>query len=174
VGAMLALLSQSALAPSPEAVQHATFTAQAFAVNGIGLNRSYFLWGIARGHVTAGDRAAAQAALQDALSAAAASDETRMNPEIWMLQAELEGESGKALALLLDAYHLARTQGAIANALRAAATALTRHQGTREWAQRALDLLDGREAAPAGPWMMREIVQAEALLERFHPGAAAT
>jgi class 3 adenylate cyclase len=174
VGAMLALLSQSALAPSPEAVQHATFTAQAFVVNGIGLNRSYFLWGIARGHVTAGDRAAAQTALQDALSAAAASEETRMNPEIWMLQAELEGEPGKALALLLDAYRLARTQGAIANALRAAATALTHSLEAREWALRALDLLDGRDAAPAGLWMMREIAQAEALLERFHPGAAAT
>ena len=176
VGAMLALLSQSALAPSPEAVQNATFTAQAFAINGVGLNRSYFLWGIARGHLTAGDQAAAQAALQDALTAAATSEETRMNPEIWMLQAEIESEHVKALSLLLDAYHLARAQGAIANALRAAATVIKRSPETRDadWAQRALNLLDGREAAPSGPWMPRELAQAEALLERLHPGTTAT
>ncbi len=162
VGAMMALLSQSALQPDPEAVARAIAAGQEFKARGIGLNASYFLWGIARGLVGAGDSDGARAVLGAALQAAAASEETRMNPEIWMLQAEIESDRSTAIRLLQDACELATRQGAIATALRAAALAVQAvgaDAADRQWARNALDLLDGRAAAdPARPrWMHEEL-----------------
>ena len=121
VGGMMALISQAALAPAPEALQQATATAKIFQANGIGLNASYFLWGIARGFVTAGQPEVAAAMLEAALQAAEASGETRMHPEIWMLQAEIDPDRPRAVERLEQASQLAQQQGAVVNALRAAA-----------------------------------------------------
>ena len=163
VGAMMALISQSALAPSLDAVQKAVETAGIFQQKGVGLNGSYFLWGIARGYLKAGIPDAAKATLMAALQVAAASNETRMNPEIWILQAEIESDDSIARKLLRDAYQLAQAQGAIANALRAAATMVRRFASGTDagWAQSTLERLDGRDAGklPA-TWMHDELAHA--------------
>jgi hypothetical protein len=167
VGGMMALISQSALAPAPDVVEQAVATAQAFHAKGVGLNASYFLWGIARGYVTAGNPDRAKASLQAALQVAAASQETRMNPEIWMLQAEIDSDRPNALALRLKAWQLAETQGAVANALRAAATILLDSPDRRDadGSRATLDLLDGRLPYPARPdWMHEELANARRIL----------
>jgi tetratricopeptide (TPR) repeat protein len=173
IGAMMALLSQCALAPAPDAVQQATMTAEMFRAHGIGLNRAYFLWGIARGHVVAGNRPAALATLDDALSAAKASEETRMHPEIWLLQAELADDAERRWQLRLDAYRLAQRHGAVANALRAALAMLAdgKAQSDSQWASATLALLDGQVPAPAGAWMQERLMQAENLLGEHRPTA---
>jgi hypothetical protein len=141
VGGMMALLSQSALQPSADAVGQAIAAGQAFQAKGIGLNASYFLWGIARGLVTAGNAEGAAAMLDAALQAGAASQETRMNPEVWILKAEIEPDRAKALRLLMDAYSLAEAQGAVANALRASIAIITRAGS------------DATRSMPAGRWI---------------------
>jgi tetratricopeptide (TPR) repeat protein len=166
IGAMMALISQCALAPAPDAVQQAIMTAERFRALGIGLNRAYFLWGIARGHAVAGNRAAALATLDDALAAAKASEETRMHPEIWLLQAELADDAERRRQLRLDAYRLAQRHGAVANALRAAVAMLADGESRpdAEWAGATLALLDGQAPAPAEAWMPERLKRAEALL----------
>jgi class 3 adenylate cyclase/DNA replicative helicase MCM subunit Mcm2 (Cdc46/Mcm family) len=158
VGALMALLSRSAEEPAPDAVEQAVQTAKAFQARNIGLNASYFLWGIARGYVTANDFAAASTVLNTALLVAAGSGETRMNPEIWMLQSEIEPERSKRLILLRQAYDLAESQGAVANALRAAAMLVraSGHPPDLEWAGHALDLLDRRRSEPSRPLCMHD------------------
>jgi hypothetical protein len=162
VGAMMALLSQSALQPAHDAIAQAIAVGQEFRAKGIGLNAPYFLWGIARGLVNAGNVADASIMLAYALEAAAASQETRLNPEIWILQAEIDGDDASATRLLMNAYHLAEAQGVVANALRAAAALVVRvSRGTADAdrAQAALDRLNGRAASlPGRPdWMHHDL-----------------
>ena len=150
VGGMLVLLAQSASQPAPDAVANAIATGQAFKAKGIGLNASYFLWGIARGLVTLGHRHDASNMLTAALDVAATSQETRMHPEIWILKSETEPDLASAVSLLTDAYRLAEAQGAVATALRAAATLIVRQStsvGAVTWARTALDRLNGRSPA---------------------------
>src|SRR5262249_28410791 len=178
VGAMMALLCQSALQPSPEAVSQAVAVAQEFKARGVGLNASYFLWGIARGLLTAGDAVGAATMLNVALETAAASQEARMNPEIWMLKADLESDRSKAGRLLIDAFSLADTQGAIANALRAASTLIVRvdsEPGHVERARAALGLLDANAAAdPARPrWMHEELEHAREVVKGLQAAVGA-
>jgi hypothetical protein len=176
IGALMAALSQSALAPSPDAVRNARFIIGALQANRVGLNRSYFLWGVARGHVTMGEVDEAKNALDEALAAAEASQETRMNPEIWLLQAEIETDHVRAMEQLSMAHRLAEAQGAVATALRVAATILARDDagGDAEWARATMALLDGREAMPEGPWMHERLGYANGLLAALHPDAQRT
>jgi hypothetical protein len=170
---MMESLSESALAPAPAALASAMQVAEGFKAKGIGLNGSYFLWGIARGLITAGDRTTAGAMLNFALQVAAGSGETRMNPEIWMLQSEIETDQAAAVKLLSDAYHLAEAQGAVANALRAATAIMLRsaRDADSEWARATLDVLDGRVPVPADPrWMHHELAHADALILASHAG----
>lgn len=163
VGGLMALLSQCALMPSPGALEQAIAAAQAFQAQGVGLNGSYFLWGIARGFRVAGNPAVAAAMLGTALQVAAASGETRMNPEIWMLQAEIEAERSRAMDLLVQAFQLATRQGAVVNALRAAAmiARLGNEPAHVEWGQSTLVQLDGGPIPPDRPhWIREELVEA--------------
>jgi hypothetical protein len=175
VGAMMSLLSQSALQPSPEAIAQAVAAGQVMQSKGIGLNASYFLWGIARGHLTSGNTRDAAAMLQAALAVAAASQETRMNPEIFILQAEIEQDDVAAAPLLLQAYRLAESQGAVANALRAAsALAIRSGDPTQtDWGRAALDLLDGRSEASANRrgWMRAELARGREIMEQLRPAS---
>jgi class 3 adenylate cyclase len=176
VGGMMALLSQSALQPSPDAIAQAIAAGQAFKANGIGLNGSYFLWGVAIGMVRAGNSEGARAMLGFALDAAAASQETRMNPEIWMLMAEIEVDREKAFRLLMDAFNLAQTQGAVANALRAACALMLRNGGdeaARERGRAAQDFLDGRAKPDADQpqWMPEELARLRPLVRLLQPAA---
>jgi len=162
VGAMMALLCQSALQPSPDAVTQAIAVAEQFKSKGVGLNAPYFLWGIARGLVTAGNVRDAIATLDLALHTAAVSQETRMNPEIWTLKAQFESDHATATSLLMDAFRLAEAQGAVANALRAASSLIVRADADTEAVERArmcLQLLDGGipwdRARPL--WMREEL-----------------
>jgi len=163
VGGMMALISQCALAPAPAAIDQALATAGMFAAQGVGLNASYFLWGIARGYMVAQNVEDAHKMLFAAKTVAAASGETRMNPEILMLQAEIAGDRPEALGLLLEAYQLAADAGAVVNALRAAAM-IARAGGDGadpEWGTRTLELLDGQRTDPARPrWVEEEFARA--------------
>jgi hypothetical protein len=155
-GGLMALLAQTALGAAPALVEQAVETLQLFKMRGIGLNGSYFLWGVARGYLNAGNVQAADMMLQAALAAASASQETRMLPEIWMLQAAIQPDRSRATALLLEAYHLAERHGAVANALRAAATIIagSGEPPQVEWAETTVAQLDGRMPYPeAAGWM---------------------
>ena len=93
-----------------------------------------------------------------------------MNPEIWMLKAEIERDHARALRLLTDAYRLAEKQGAVANALRAAAMIIVRRRSTpddTEWARATLDLLDARRHPdPERPhWMMEDLARASRVVK---------
>jgi class 3 adenylate cyclase len=174
VGRMMESLSESALAPAPEALAQALEVAGRFQAQGIGLNGSYFLWGIARGLITAGDRTAAANMLNVALKVAADSGETRMNPEIWMLQAEIESDRSEAIQLLVRAHRLAADQAAVATALRAAAAIMQGNAKTAgvEWARSTLEILDGRAPVPDGArWMNDELAYADGLLKAFYANA---
>jgi class 3 adenylate cyclase len=168
IGGMMALISQCALTPAPALLEQAIATAEAFKSQGVGLNASYFLWGIARGYAVAGHPEIAQALLQAALTAARDSGETRMNPEIWMLQAEIESEGPRQRELLLQAFKLADSQGAAVNALRAAAMFAARSPdaGDIAWGQVTLERLDGGCLAPAGPrWITGALAEAARRLQ---------
>jgi hypothetical protein len=175
VGAKMALLRRSALQPDPDAGAQAMALGQQLSAKGIGLNASYFLWGIARGLIKTGNVEQARGVLATARGAAAASQETRMNPEIWILEAEIEIETSRAIHLLMDAHDLANTQGAVANALRAAAALVARagHPTDVQWARDMLDTLDGRTTPdPDEPrWMHEALAHAQALLAALRPAA---
>jgi hypothetical protein len=179
VGGMMALLSQAALQPSPAIVAQAIEAGRAFKAAGVGLNASYFLWGIARGFFVAGNADGAKAMLLVALETAAASEETRMKPEIWMLQAELEADPDASARLLRAAYDLAGEQGAVANAARAAAMLVARtssDDAARDQARSTLGRLDGASASGApSNWMTADLAQLREFLPRspVADGAAA-
>jgi class 3 adenylate cyclase/tetratricopeptide (TPR) repeat protein len=175
VGGMMALLSKSALQPAADEVARAVAAGQALHAKGIGLNASYFLCGIARGLSRAGDLDGARAVLGLAIGAAAASQETRLNPEIWMLEAEIEPDPARALTLLAQAFALAETQGAVANSLRAAAAIILRtgDADSQALAHATLDRLDGRSSSAneTPTWMQDELVDARQRLRVCQPSA---
>lgn len=160
-GALMALLAQSALRPDPQAVAQARATYSEFVHGGIGLNGSYFLWGLARGYAQAGDVQTAREMLDDAFRRAAQSRETRMNAELLILQAELERDDETAADLLRRALSVAEEQGAVPTALRAAAEGAIRVKGgdaTISLASETLDALDGRSARPLEKdWMLQRL-----------------
>jgi len=158
-GALLALLAQTALNADPRAVAHATDARMAFAREGVGLNSSYYLWGLARGYAKTGDAQTARQMLAEGFRCAEASGETRMNAELLILQAEFESDDASATQLLASALALADEQGAVPTALRAAAAIALRSKGDdarTEYARATLDMLDGRTAYPTQRNWMEE------------------
>jgi hypothetical protein len=175
VGALMALLAQAALMPAaapaqdpapgrqdgtadrPDPLAQAATICAAFQQRNVGLNGSYYLWGMAQGHLRCGNAAAAQAVLQAARAVAARSDETRMHAELLILSAQLASDHADARAHLSDALQTARRQGAIPVALRAAAMLVLQDNGDEDRAARAreaLGCLDGTAPYPAEhDWM---------------------
>jgi adenylate cyclase len=167
-GGLLALLAQAALAPEPEAVATATAACAAFAAEGVGLNASWYLWGLAGSYVKLGDEATARALLAEASRRAAASGETRMDAELLILEAEIEADRARAVRLLDEAAAIADGQGAVATALRALALGSLRAEEESPLAREALDTLDGRLPYPASPGWMADMASA---LRKPPPGA---
>jgi class 3 adenylate cyclase len=155
--ALLTFLSQAALNADVQAVAGAAAVYAIFEREGVGLNASYYLWGLALGHARIGDVTRAQEMLVEALRRAQASEESRMNAELFILQAELQSNEMAATRLLDSAIALAAEQGAVATELRAAAALVLRtcaEGPTTEYARRTLDMLDGRsEYPPDRNWM---------------------
>ena len=174
-GMLLLLMAQCALQPSASAMEQATAVCLGFEREGVGLNASYYLWGLARGYAQLGELDKARFSLAKAFQCAQASAESRMNPELMILQAELESDRAVATRLLDDALALAETQGAVATALRAAATLVLRTNADPADAGEAratLDLLDCRECYPAEPGWMRARLDALRAARNLRPTAA--
>ena len=156
-GLLLGLMARCARESAPDAVAHATEACMAFAREGVGLNASYYLWGLARGHAQLGDASTARGMLAEAFARAAASGETRMNAELLILEAELDTDAESAGGKLAEALRLAEEQGAVPTALRAAAALVLRSatdEGVRAEALAALAPLEGREPCPGeANWM---------------------
>jgi hypothetical protein len=159
-GMLIHLLAQAALQPAPQALDQAGKVCAGLEAEGVGLNASWYLWALARGYRRLGKEGepVARHLTATAFARAAASAETRMNSELLLLQAELSDEPVETLRLLEEAFTVADEQGAIANALRAAATHALRTDSDRNGvAKAALDSLDGRVPCPPGPWMQESL-----------------
>ena len=173
IGTLMGLLAQAMLSGDGQAVSLASAVYGAFASEGVGLNASYYLWGLARGQARAGDAGAARQSLLEAFKRAEASQETRWNAELMILQVELDPDEENATRLLAEALALADEQGAIATALRAAvAIALQSHPASpmAEYARAMLDLLDGSSADPGdGDWMPQGLGTLRGMLGRAQP-----
>jgi hypothetical protein len=162
IGLLMSLLARAARSAAPDAIVQATEICTAFAGKGIGLNASYYLWGLALGCARAGDRPRAQGMLAEAFRRAELSQESRMTAELLILQAELEPDDAAARSALARALHVAEEQGAIATALRAAVAMATRFGAApeSETARETLDLLDGRVPYPAAhAWMHQRLAR---------------
>lgn len=158
-GLLMGLLATAARDASPECVGQAAEMCKAFAHEGVGLNASYYLWGLAQGYARMGDRQTAQHMVAEAFRRAEASEESRMNAELLILEATLESDTASARRLLVRALRIADEEGAIATALRAAAALVLRAPGAAadlEAARMAQDVLDGRSPCPARDGWMRE------------------
>jgi hypothetical protein len=96
------------------------------------------------------DRQRAQVFLAEAFRRAEASQESRMNAELLILQAELEHDDRAAQGTLVRALQIADEQSAIATALRAVAMGILRSGGAADvaTATETLDILDGRLSYP--------------------------
>jgi class 3 adenylate cyclase len=179
VGSLLALLAQAAVAPNAEVLQQAAGICTAFAQEGVGLNASYYLWGLARGHQKLGDAATARYLVAEAFKRAQASDETRMDAELLILQASLEDDPASAEELRVRALRVAVAQGNVANALRAVATLATVRTLDADAAALAQDTLAILEGAADYPstarWMPTRLERLSAAcgLGSADPGAAA-
>ena len=165
-GMLMALLARAATSADSEAISLATELSTAFSREGVGLNASYYLWALARGHLQAGDRSSAGLLIGEAFKAAEQSHETRMNAELMILQSEVEEDVCIVRDLLGRALSLSREHGAVATALRAAALLQVRDGSpgdTGSFAAATIDMLDGREAFPAGQgWMAERLAAIEA------------
>jgi tetratricopeptide (TPR) repeat protein len=167
-GLLMKMLSKAARTAESECLAQAVATCMEFASEGVGLNASYYLWGLARGYARMGDRQTANAMLDEGFRRAEASEETWMNAELLILRAELEPDDAIAHPLLGQALHIADEEGATATALRAAIALVVRSDrapAEREAAERALKILDGRAPYPPEPrWM-------QVSLARLRPAA---
>lgn len=156
-GQMMGLMSHAAQNEAPEAVAGVQQAMSGFAALGVGLNASYYLWGLARCLVRIGNVAAAREALSHGFQRALASGETRMNAELLIMQAELDDDLRSAVARLAEALALAETQGAVTTALRAALIIVARSGDDAAEVERAADwlrLLDGEGGcAVEAAWM---------------------
>lgn len=163
VGSLLALLAQSLLEPAPAPLEQATGICTALASEGVGLNASYYLWGLARGYQRLGALDAARGLLEEAFRRARASGETRMDAELLMLQASLESESDRAPTLLRQALDSAAGLGDVVNALRASARIVAADatpSPLQPLALETLAVLEGDAAPPGGPDWMHERLRA--------------
>jgi class 3 adenylate cyclase len=160
-GLLIGLVARAAQKPDPQALAQASETCEALAKEGVGLNASWYLWALARGFLMVGNSAVAKHLLARATLSADASGETRMNPELLMLQAELEPDAKVATQLLKSALEVADSQGAVANSLRAAATLVLRtgREGeTASLANTTREILDGSgDFPPQRGWMKERL-----------------
>ena len=160
---LLDRLALAAMEPAPAALKEAFDTCMALAAEGVGLNASWYLWALARGYKVAGLDPVAGQLIEQAFQRAAASEETRMVSELLMFQAELEKDGARAVELLQRALDTADRQGAVANALRAAAMLAVRADARApagDLARSTLDVLEGRAAPPAEEaWIPRRLAQ---------------
>ena len=161
IGTLVAMLAKAALGLDPEAIVHATAICAEFAREGVGLNASYYLWGLARAHVRVGNSELARELLDQASLRAEASRETRMNAELAILQAELEPDDVRAASLLRNALALAEGQGDLVTALRAAASLVIRSsvdEAMAESARATLDMLNVLVSYPdEHDWVMKRL-----------------
>jgi class 3 adenylate cyclase len=156
-GLLIDLISRAIDDKDYEALKSATETCMALAAEGVGLNASWYLWGLARGYRAIGQMPVAQQLIEQAFQRAQASQETRMNAELLILKAELEADPTAAVALLEDALKLSDSQGAVANSLRAAAALVMRSKrggSALELARETHQILEGQRGYPAEQgWM---------------------
>lgn len=176
-GHIMGCLSRAVLGASVEALAEAQKSMAAFAARGVGLNASYYLWGLAQGLTRVGDATSARAMVQLAFDSAAASRETRMNAELLLLRAELEPDAALAREQIMQALALAEAQGAVATALRAALRLMMRYGAAAQERELARELLaaldDGRcEAEPA--WMFARLGECRQWIDRAQMAAGAT
>ena len=153
-GALVALLAQGAANGDPQAVAQGGAALAEFAREGIGLNASYFMWALALGHLRSGEVEMARQIIDEAVRRAQASQETRMNAEIAILQAELEPDDARAAAFLEQALISADAHGDLVTALRAAAELVIRNRAPRhavDCARASLAILADRAAYPGQP-----------------------
>jgi len=133
------------------------------AAEGVGLNASWYLWGLSRAYRAVDQLPVAQQMIEQAFQRAKASEETRMNAELLMLKAELESDSAMAVALLEDALKLSDSQGAVANSLRAATELVLRSNragSVLELARDTQQILEGRRDCPTEQgWMQARLAQ---------------
>lgn len=150
-GRLLGLLAEAAQRPSLEALKDAVDVCAGLAAEGVGLNASWYLHGIARGFIVAGDNATAKIFVERAVETGKASSETRMNSDLLMCKAELEADPSVAAELLVRALGVADEQGSVTNSLRAAAALTLRSNELvelREFSQESIRLLDGLAPYP--------------------------
>jgi class 3 adenylate cyclase len=178
-GTLMMGLSQSALRADPEAVAHATEVCMAFAREGVGANASYFLWGLARGHAQLGNVEVGRQLLAEGFRRAEASGETRMHSELLLLEAQFDNDDADASQKIRHALDMADEQGAVATALRAAASLALRSgcdtTEQREYTQATLDMLDGRQAYPeARDWMLQRLTALRRIIDPPRPALEVT
>jgi len=170
-GGLMGLLAQSALQPSQALLDQARQVCLAFASQGVGLNASYYAWGLARACLGLQQWHEAEATLAMAVAQAKASGETRMDAELLLMQARLPSRAEQAARLVREAWQTAEAQGDRVTALRAAAELTLLDAGDSEAAGRARDVLaalDGRVAVPAEPqW----VAQQYAAIQQLRPQA---
>ncbi|MDB5947894.1 MAG: hypothetical protein JWQ33_2920 [Ramlibacter sp.] len=171
-GFLIDRLAQAAMQPSPVALKEAYDTCMELAVQGVGLNASWYLWALARGYKVAGQDQIAAQLIEQGFLRAAASAETRMNAELLIAKAELAPDDAVAVELLQSALEMADGQGAVANSLRAAAALVTRISGepaAADLARSTLELLEGQGDYPAqAGWMAQRLETLRQALKSSH------
>lgn len=158
-GLMLGFIAQGALGGEPQIIAQATATLEAFLRAGVGVNAPHYLWGIALGHIRAGDAETARKKIADALTHAEGTREFRWNAELMILQADIDTDDDSAIRTLDKALVLANEEGSVATALRATAVLVLRSksdEACKEYARATLALLDGLSPYPAQRNWMQE------------------
>ena len=155
-GSLVALIAQGALTGDQQTVALAAAMFEGFVNEGVGLNASYYLLGLARAHMRAADTPSAHRMIAEAFRRAEASCETRMNAELMILQAELETDADKARSLLASALTMADEQGAVATALMASARLLHAQVSgaIADQTRETLDILEGSVPFPPDRYWM--------------------
>ena len=139
----------------------------------MGVNAPHYLWGIALGHIQAGDAESAQQKITEAFTHAERTRELRWNAELLILQAEIDPKRRQRDSnARAGRSSIADEEGAVATALRATAALALRSKGdeaSRELRASTLDMLDGRSPYPEQrDWMQERL----ATLRRYTDATA--
>jgi hypothetical protein len=168
-GLMLGFIAQGALSGEAQVIAQATATLEAFLRAGVGVNAPHYLWGIALGHIRAGDTKSAQQKIIDALAHAEGTRELRWNAELMILQADIDTDDTSAIQTLDKALALANEEGSVATALRAMAALILRSKRdevSREYARTTLAMLDGQSSYPEQrDWMHERLATLKRALD---------
>ena len=164
-GGLLALLAQATLQPTPELIAQARGACALLDAGRVGLNASWHRWAIAQACEAMGDFATAQHLLDEGRERARASNETRLDAELLLLEARLPHNVDRASRLLVAAQEAASGVGDITTALRATAVWVLNHGEDADseragMARSALDRLAGASAADReSGWMSEALSQ---------------